>query len=151
MALTRTQVEKVMIRRAGKSLAFVSLDGTTNDGTNEDLADPIASTLQAMGYTVADITNPTDAELAGVTAVNQFLDRCELRVLETVLGNMDMVSFSTGPRSENLSDFTGKLEKTIAEKRDFIQREYGVSLGSLSTGKINLNFQTKGDDDPYYA
>ncbi len=147
MALTRVQVEKVMVRRAGKRLAFVGLDGTTINGSNADLADPISQTLMAMGYPVADITDPEDSDLAGVTDINQFLDRCELRVLETIHGNMDMVDYSTGPRSESLSQFTSDLENAIERQREKLQTEYGVGLGTMTGGHIGLNFVTKGDDE----
>jgi hypothetical protein len=147
MALTRIQVEKVMIRRAGKRLAFVGLDGTTISGNNADLADPISQTLIAMSVPVADITNPQDSDLLPVTDTNQFLDRCELRVLESVHGNMDMVDYSTGPRSERLSQFTADLEKAIERQREKVKLQYGVGLGSLSGGSFRHNFVAKGTDE----
>ncbi len=104
MAVTRANVENVLIHRAGALMTKASLDGTTVDGTNTDLADPIAWALRVSGYTSADITNPTTAEVAAAEDdIDEVVDYAELRTLENVLGNLDDVDTTVGPRSESLS------------------------------------------------
>jgi hypothetical protein len=147
MALTRAQVETLVIKRTSKRLIFVGLDGTTVNGSNADLAEPISTALQRMGITPADITNPANSDLTGVENVLELIDLAELRVLENIHGNMDMVDISVGDRSERLSQFTAEVEKAIERKRAQIEREYGIGLGSLSGGVVSLDFQQKHDDD----
>lgn len=145
MALTRIQAEKTLLARAGKRMAFVEMDSTTIDGTNPDVVDPISTALMAMDITPADISNPVDSDLETVS-IPEFLDRAELRLLENILGNADAVDISEGPRSESFGQFVSALETAIARKQDKIDAEYGGSLGSLSAGKITLNFTKKGND-----
>lgn len=145
MALTRIQAETILVKRAGKRMQFVSMDYTTIDGTNEDLADPISFALLAMGITPADISDPADSDLAGIDDLNEFLDRAELRLLENILGNTDAVDITEGPRSERYSQFMDMLEKAVTRKKKQVDDDYG-ELDGLSTGLLTQNFQTKGDD-----
>lgn len=146
MALTRIQTDTLLIKRAGKRMQFVSMDYTTLDGTNEDLADPISFALLAMGITPADLTAPVDADLADIDDLNEFLDRAELRLLENILGNSDAVDITEGPRSERYSQFMTMLETAVARKKKQVDDDYG-ELEGLSTGLLTQNFQTKGDDE----
>jgi hypothetical protein len=146
MSLTRSQVETILVKRAGKRMAFVEMDNTTVDGTNEDLADPISTALLAMDITPADISDPADSDLEDVDNPNEFLDRAELRLLENILGNSDAVDITEGPRSERYSQFMTLLETAIARKKKQVEDDYG-ELEGLSTGLVSHNFQTKGDDE----
>jgi hypothetical protein len=145
MPLTRQQVEKILINRAGRRMTFVGMDGATTDGTNADLSDPIATALFAMGVSIADFSMPADGDLVNVADYAQLLDRAELRLLENVLGNMNMVTITVGSRSESLSQFSQELEALITRKQRTVENNYG-GLGTLSGGSINNNFQQKNDD-----
>ena len=145
MSITRTQVETLLIRRAGKRMTFVGMAVST-EGVNDDLIDPISTALQRMGYSPADITDIQDSDLTGVENVLELIDLAELRLLENILGNMDMVDISIGDRSERLSQFTADLAKAIERKQATIEKQYGIGLGSLSAGVISLDFQQKRDD-----
>ena len=89
MPPTIAQIEQRLIRRIGSKLAAVGLDGSTVDGTNPDLVDPIAAGLASLGITAASVAVVVDADLVAVEAcaVPQLLDVATLRGLETVLGN----------------------------------------------------------------
>lgn len=146
MSIPCAQVEVILTARAGKRMTFVGMDGTTVDGSNPDLVDPMVSTLISMGITPASYAGVVDADLATLEDIPQFLDRCELRLLQNILGNMDMVTNRVGPRSENLSDFSDALEKAITRKQEQIRKEYGAGVGTLSAGVINLGFMETDED-----
>jgi hypothetical protein len=147
VAITRASIETILIRRAGKVMTAVGLDGVTCDGTNVDLNDPAGYALRQLGYTVADLVNVSNADLASVSAdeIDQLLDIAELRTLENALQNCDQVTISVGPRTENLSDLRDGLEKAITRKRDYLTGQYG-SGATLEAGAIGLSFQQH--DDP---
>ncbi len=143
MAATRAQVEQVLIRRCGKKLGLVGLDGVTADGTNADLADPIASALGSLGLAVGNFAAVADADLAGVGAGQMpgLLDIAELRVLESVLGNWDEPDqMADTDNSQSLGKLYDGLEKTVARKRLQIERQYGIGLSELTAGVIDLGF-----------
>lgn len=143
MALTRANLESILIRRTGKRMTFVALDGTTATGANADLNDPIRSALRALGYAVASATAVADADLSPVDSDDEeaLIDVAELRTLESILGNCDMVNLRVGQRDEALSDFAASLEKAIARKSADVKARHGIGLTSLTGGAINLDFQ----------
>jgi hypothetical protein len=151
MTVTRAQVEKLLVRRAGKRMAFIDMEITTT-GANSDLADPISQSLLVLGIAPSDFTEPADSDLVNITGDNlsEMLDRAELRLLENIRGNFDMVDFSNGSQSESLSQFSRDLDAAIKNKQAQIAVEYGVAANSLSAGIISQNFQQKGDDPVLY-
>lgn len=148
MTITRAEVEAVLVRRSGKLLVAAGLDGTTIDGTNADLNDPIGSAVRQMGYSVASVVNVTDSDLSviGDDEIDQLLDVAELRTLETVEGNLDQVDITVGPRSESLNQLSVRVRMKIDTVRRAIEKKYGIGAGTLSAGVIGLDFQEHGDD-----
>jgi hypothetical protein len=149
MTITRAEVETILIRRCGSLLTAADLDGTTINGTNVDLNDPIGAALRRMEYTVASLTAVTDLDLAPVSAddVDQLLDLAELRTLENIEGNLDDVDITVGPRSESLNQLSVRVRMKIDTKRREIEKAYGLGLGTLSAGVVTLDFMEKGDGD----
>jgi|DewCreStandDraft_4_1066084.scaffolds.fasta_scaffold78472_2 hypothetical protein len=145
MTVTRVAIETVLVSRTRKRMDFVGMS-VVPDGHNADLNDPISTALQRMGITPADITQIQDSDLATVEDVSQLLDLAELRLLENIYGNSDAVDIDALDRSEKYSQFTTALEKAIARKTEQINTTYGMGLGTLSAGVIDLDFQAKGDD-----
>ncbi|NVM23986.1 MAG: hypothetical protein HWN68_19680, partial [Desulfobacterales bacterium] len=94
--------------------------------------------LMEMGYTVADPTLPTDAEVAAVpnSFRREFLARAEYRQLGNILGNLAVVDTTVGPRSEKLS----QLAEQARERRKAIEDKYGLSAPLLTTGTITYEF-----------
>jgi len=125
-------------------MAFVEMDNTTLDGTNEYLADPIANALLEMGLSVADITAPATSDLLTVTNDLELLDRAELRLLKNIHGNLDVVDIAVGPRRESLSQFGSSLLDAIGKLEKKVYDQYGGA--SLMAGVITQNFASKGDD-----
>lgn len=143
MSLTRAQAEGILIRRIGRLVAAASLDGTTVDGTNADLADPLATAVRQLGGTVANRATVTDADLASVAREEALLDMAELRALESALGNLDVVDVQVGPEREALGQLGTRLETAIARKRAQIQREHGIGLASPFTSGSSSTVRTE--------
>ncbi len=120
MALTRANAEFLTVASVGPAMVAAGMDGTTVDGTNTDLNGPIARALHDLGYSVASFVLVTSAEVGAVTAAEtgEFLDRVTLHTLEAVLGNLDDVDITVGPRSEKLSQLAGQIERRVKRLRD---------------------------------
>ena len=148
MTLSRANVEKILISRLGNKLTAAGLDGTTITGSNASLNDPIGYALRLSGYGVFDITNVADSDLLPVsnTTVDQVLDLAELRTLESVAGNLAVVDQIVGPRRMMLTQLSDQVEKEIARMREKVTALYGIGIGSLDAGTINLDFQEKPTD-----
>lgn len=148
MALTRENIETVLVKRCGALLTAAGLNGTTHDGSNADLDDPIAVALLELGITPASITHPVDADCAHVSATDTLkcFDLAEVRTLESILGNLDEVNITVGPRSESLSDLAKQVEQKLARLQAQLLRKYGIGQGTLTAGIITLDFAQKGDD-----
>lgn len=140
MAITRANAEAILIGRLGTLMTEAGLDGTTVDGTNADLNDPFASALRSMGYTVADITNVSDVDLSALAEedYNEFLDRAELRVLESIEGNYVLVDITAGPRSEKLSQLLDHVRARKDQLWEKIKEEHGTVV--LEAGYIEMVF-----------
>lgn len=146
MAITRINAETIIVARVGALMTEASLDGTTLDGTNADLNDPLGVALREMGESVADISAVADADLSGVAEAdyNELLDRTELRTLESIEGNYVLVDISTGPRSEKLSQLMASTQVRKTQLLDRIREQYGV--GTLEAGYLRQDFVEHNDE-----
>ena len=124
-------------------MTFAGLDGTTVSGSNVDLNDPIGNALLGMGIAPASIVLVTDADLSGISNddLEQFFDRAQYRLLKNIAGNLDVVDIQVGPRRESLSQIHEQIQKEIETLELSLAKQYGVGLGSMSTGTIQLDFQ----------
>src|SRR5215212_491512 len=119
MAVTRANIETILIRRCGKLLSAAGLDGTTVSGANADLNDGIGSALRTLGYTVASLVSVADSDVSVVadSEIDQLLDLAELRTLESVAGNLDKVTIQSEDQRKQWSDLAARLETTITRMR----------------------------------
>lgn len=143
MSLTRVTLDTILISRAGSLLTTVGKDGSTADGTNPDLVDPIRSALRLLGYSVASVTTVSDSDLAGVSIDDEeaLIDLAELKVLELAVypGATALVDISVGPRRESLSQFSKHISDMIERKVKSVNEVYGSILGeSLEAGVISV-------------
>lgn len=147
MALTREEVEVILIGRVGKLLTAAGLDGATQDGTNADLTDALASAARRIGVPLASLAALTDADLSALadSDLDQYLSLAELALLEKALGNYDLVNIRVGQRSEDLSDLAARLERAIERKRALLLTLYGIGAQTLTAGVIDLGFAENGD------
>ena len=141
MTLSRANVEYILEARLGPLMTKAGMDGTTVDGTNVDMADPIAWSLRQAGYSVADITAPTTAEVASAADdTDEILDLSELRTLENILGNLDDVDVTVGPRREALSQLADQCKSRLEAVKLKVEDAYGYGASVLSTGTLTYEF-----------
>jgi hypothetical protein len=149
MALTRANVEAILIRRLGGIFEAVGLDGATVDGSNEDLNDPIGWALRQLGKPTADPTAVSDADVAAVGAddYDALFDLAEWRALETAHGAaVDLVDLTTGPRTERLSDIATAIERKAARLREALAaRGLGPAVETVTAGVWSLDFAEKSE------
>jgi len=89
-----------------------------------------------------------DADLAGLSSddTDKLLDVAEVRTLESILGNLNLVDITVGPRKESLSDLGSRIEKKLARLQEHVTNKYGIGAGSISGGVITLDFMETGDE-----
>jgi hypothetical protein len=148
MAVTRANVEGVLVDRQGSLMTFTGKDGATVDGTNGDLNDSIGYGIRKAGYTVDDISAVDDVDVARVSDddLDKMLDLSEFRLIESILGNLDEVDLKLGQRSESFSQLATRIEKTLDRKKKSIMDEYGIGLQELEAGRLTLDFADHLDD-----
>ena len=146
MAITRANVEAALVKRASKKMLLVGF-AVTVAGSNADLNDPIGTSLLKMGKSVSNISQVSDTDLLGISAdeVPEFLDRVELRLLESISGNIDTTNVTVGPRTEALGQLADQCEKAIARLVARMGSDYGI-YGSLVAGVIVVDRSEKRDD-----
>jgi len=150
MALTIVQVETILIRRVGTLFTAVGLDGTTVDGDNADLVDPIGTSIRNLGGTVTTITDIVDADLAGITEddYDELLDVAELRALQSAhSAATTLIDTKLGPRDEKLSSVATTLAKLIDQKQKQTEELYGYGLRELESGLLQLDFAEHDEDN----
>ncbi len=147
MPLTRAQAETLLVARCGKLLAAVGLDGTTVDGTNAALTDPLAEALRSLEIAPASPAAVTTQDLAGVddASVPQLLDVAELRALETVLGNWTDPDQTAGQDNrQDLGRLRDSLEKSLARKSARAESLYGYGKDTtVEAGLLTFGFQSR--------
>ena len=141
MALTRANVETILVSRTSKYLSAVGMSTVVN-GTNTDLSDPIGYAIRQLGFDVSDVTSVSDSDLSGISNddYDQLFDIAELRTLQNIQGNFTLVDIKIGPRGEALSDLNAALDKIVARKEKRIKDIYGVGLPSMSVSMFNYDF-----------
>lgn len=135
---TRAQAEVVVVRRVGRYLTAAGLDGTTVNGANADLADPIAWAVRKLDGTTADPTNPVTTEVQAVSRVDALFDLAELRALENALGNLSLVTATVGQRTEQYNDLARRLAEMIPRKRKAVEQEHGIALGDVRPARLEM-------------
>jgi hypothetical protein len=144
MALTRANVELILVARVGTLLTAVGLDGTTVDGTNTDLNDPIGYGIRQTGGTVdsAVLVDDTDVARIGESDYDELLDKSEYRTLLSIQGNFVLIDTKIGPRDEKWSSLGNNLDKLIAAKKKMIDSMYLISEWSLAADIVEFDFST---------
>ena len=131
MAMTRANAEFVLIARCCAMLTAAGMDGTTVDGTNADLNDPLVHSLRTcMAVAVGDVTNITDGAIAYVTYCYEqmFLDFATLYTFEAIWYHLTTVDISVGPRSEKLDQMAKRVEKIVERLHVRFEKDYAYYL-----------------------
>lgn len=139
MTITRVNAEVVLIARCGPMMTAAGMDGSTVDGSNANLNDPLGWAVQQLGGTVSDVTDVADADLATVDS-DDVTDVAEYRLLENILTNLTLVDITAGPRSESLGQLAARIEKRLAVLGDRLKTIIGVGIALLVTGVVENDF-----------
>lgn len=140
MTITRVTSEKVLVKRLGPLMAAGGMSVTVL-GTNVDLNDPLAWATRQMGDTTSNIDTVTDAELTGVSGTDDFLDLAEYRTLQNILGALDDVDLTAGPRTEKFNQLVLQTQK----KLDRLEERVGDLLNPMTASYISLDFVEHGE------
>ena len=136
MTLTRADAEIILVKRTGALLTEADLDGTTNDGSNADLNDPIGWAVRRCGGTVSDFVAISDTDVAtvGSTDYDKFLDLVEYRTLQSISGNLAVVDIKSGPFDEKLSQLVKQVEERLKRKAEQLKADYGFNVSFTGLG-----------------
>lgn len=139
---TRAQLEVILVKRVGVSLTYVGLDGTTVDGTNADLNDPIGYAIRFLGGTTADPSAVVDADVATVAAadLDNMLSLAGYRALLTIISSNTLNDLRVGPRDEKLDQFSRRIEMRAKKLEMELERDVGLGLGTVEAGVLMLDF-----------
>lgn len=126
--MTRAQAESILVGRRRQILVLLGLS-TAQDGTNPDLADPLARTVRQLGGTTADPAAPSDDEISAVTTEwgeDRLLDAAEIHLLSRIRGNWTEVSYTLDGRSEQLN----QLFEALLKDSELLQKDYQAKYGA---------------------
>jgi len=137
MTITRVICETVLVKRLKVLMEAAEL-AVTFAGANADLNDPLAWAMRRIGDSTADASTVTDAELAGVAEADydDLINLAEYRTLQSILGNMDLVDITAGPRSERLSQLAAQVREMLDDRKAFV----ASFTAPLEVGYISKNF-----------
>jgi hypothetical protein len=155
MAITRANVESILIRRLGALLTEAGLDGTTVDGSNVDLNDPIGWAVRQADGSVDDPATVDDEDVQTVATadLDKLLDLAEYRALESISGNLNLVDIESGPFRQSFNQLRVGLEQRIARKRKQLERDYDFGDSGFAASVIELDridgYAGEADDTEY--
>lgn len=142
MALTRADCESTLVKRLKVLMEAAELVVTIT-GSNADLNDPLAWALRRVGGSTASVATVTDAELAavGASSYDDFMDLAEYRTLQNILGNLDLVDITAGPRAEKLSQIARQVREMLKARESFA----AGFVAPPTAGYISLDFAEHGE------
>jgi hypothetical protein len=147
MALTRAQVEQILVERVGGWLTEAGL-ATTANGDNAALNDAIGYAVRRIGGTVANVTLVADGDLSGIAAddYDALFDIAEWRALENILKHLAKVDVRMGPLAQSYSQLRRDVMDAAKQKRGEIEVDYAFLGAQLQAGSIALDISLKDED-----
>jgi len=131
---TKVEVTAILEERTGAMLALVRQLTGLADRPNVQHA--IAWAVRRLGGTTASFVEATDAEVSAITKEEALIDLAELRLLDSMYGNLTAVTNRTGPIQDDYNDLARRLEAARTEKRGEILSVHGIDVnGSTSPSK----------------
>ncbi len=148
MALTRANIEVLLIKRCSKVMAFIGLDGTTENGANADLNDPIGVGIRQCSGTVDNFVLVDDEDVGTVNSsdYDKMIDIAEYRLLSSMISNFDKYGLKVGPRSGYQSQVREGIEKRINDLREELEKAYGYMAPSPEVGVLRLDIADHNED-----
>lgn len=140
--LTRTLAETILVQRVGPLMEVAEM-AVTIAGTNADLDDPLAWACRGVGGTTSAHNTVTAAELALLSPAkyDDLLALAEYRTLQNILGALNAVDITVGPRSEKLSQHVVQVQGML----DRLESTVSAIATPMTTGCITLDFAEHGD------
>lgn len=134
MALTQSRIEQVIESRLGGFVAQVR--EITGDPSRPSILESASWAMRKLGYTVASVTDVTDAEAGEVrdADIDVFLDLTELKTLKSLPGNLPAVDVTVGPQAIKMSGLLKALEDMIARRTSEVQAEHGWRIPGVLSG-----------------
>ena len=102
-----------------------TLTGNDNPSTQQ----AIAWAVRRLGSTTASMIEATADEVAAVDNDDALVDLAELRLLDSMYGNLTAVTNQSGPIRDDYNDLARRLETLRKEKRAYIQDVHGIDVG----------------------
>lgn len=135
--MTRSQAESILVNRHRRILILLGLS-TVTDGTNPDLADPLARAVRQIGGTTADPGSPTDAEISAISStatggVDRVLDAAEIALLYSIVGNWDVVNYTLDGRDEEFDNLLDAIQTMLSNLQKDYQKRYPVDPGTATS------------------
>jgi hypothetical protein len=95
---TRAAIESELVRRWGRHMARVGMDGTTVSGANLDLNIPMRDALQVVGVLTADpmVVADIDCQILTGSILARFRVVAELRLVQQVINLWGEAELSVG-------------------------------------------------------
>lgn len=138
MAITTvTEISTLLASRCQKLADFAEVTITAGSPA---MVDSITYGMRKAGLTLSDPINVVDADLVQVNEdnIDKMLDLAELRLLETIQGNLDDVDIIVGPERENYSQITSQLSLRILRLSRRVEKEYAAFKESVEGGTISV-------------
>ena len=116
----------------------VGLDGSTQNGSNFDLNDPIRRAVRYLGLSVDDAITVTDTDLSPIVGmdIEKLLDLSELRLLESIWGSWTEVSESVSLRKVEAQQLADRIQMRINDLVERLRKPYGLNTGAAAVGTI---------------
>lgn len=131
MALTRAQIESVIVGGRARRPVVMAEFSTLTDGTNPDANDWIARALETLGVPPADRASVTDADLTriGLAGESRLLDLIEINAIEACFGQLVLMprSITMPDYAKSYGDFIQGLEWLLVRLRDQYLARYARS------------------------
>jgi hypothetical protein len=134
-ALTVQKVKTLLMSRVGGKMAIVGM-------TSASLDEPIGAALRQMGIYPEDTTTITDGDVAKVLSnyLDNLLDVAELKTLQNISGNIDLVDTTAGPIKNSYSQLAAQVETAIARLSARCSKMYGTDACTLMGGSFGMDF-----------
>lgn len=136
----RAAYEAALISRDGPLLVLVGKDGTTVDGENGSLTEPLRMGLESLGYYPATFGDVTDDDLAQVSPaqVSQLLDVASLGLVNSVYGAFTEVDETISLGSVKVSQNRAAIASRLSDLAAFCMNRYGYGLSAPRAGSIRV-------------
>ena len=143
MAFSRAIAETVIVDRLGPLMSVAEL-AVTIVGTNASLNDPLAWATREVGGATAAYNTVTDAELGALsdTVLDDLLTLSEYRTLQNILGALNAVDITAGPRSEKLHQFVEQCEGMLERLEDTVAE----LVTPMTAGYISLDLAEHNEE-----